>query len=233
MVAAGHMVVFIRHGHTEWNLTDRFTGWADIELSETGRGEALEAGRRMAAAGMDIDEAHVSVLQRTRQTVEAMAIAAGWGAIPIHENWRLNERHYGALQGLKKQEIFAAWGDEHSRRWWRGYYDAPPALGHDDPRHPRFDAHYANLDPALLPVTESLRDCQQRTLPYWRDVLLPRLAAGRRLLIASHGNTLRGLVMYLDGIGAEAMEKVEIPSGVPLIYRFSTGLEVLGREWLE
>ena len=230
---AERLMVFIRHGHTEWNLTDRFTGWTDIGLSETGRAEAAEAGRRLAAAGMVVDEAHVSVLRRTRQTVEAMQAAAGWPEFPIHETWCLNERHYGALQGMNKKDIFATWGEERSRRWWRGYFDPPPPLAAEDPRHPRFDPHYAALDPALLPVAESLRDCQLRTLPYWHDVLIPRLAAGRGLLVASHGNTLRALVMHLDGITPEAMEKVEIPSGVPLVYRFALDMTVLGREWLE
>lgn len=227
------VAVFIRHGHSEWNLTHRFTGWTDIPLTGTGLAEAAEAGRRLAAAGYGFDEAHVSVLRRTRQTVEALLAAAGHPDIPIHETWRLNERHYGALQGMDKQEIFAAWGEEQSRRWWRGYFEPPPALAPDDPRHPRFSALYRDLDPALLPASESLRDCQRRTLPYWKEALLPRVAAGRRLLIASHGNTLRGLVMHLDGLGPEAMEHVEVPSGVPLVYRFAGDMTVLAREWLE
>lgn len=227
------MAVFIRHGHSEWNLTHRFTGWTDIALTETGLAEAAEAGRRLAAAGLGFDEAHVSALQRTRQTVEALLAGAGHPAIPIHATWRLNERHYGALQGLDKQEIFAAWGEAQSRRWWRGYFEPPPALGPDDPRHPRFSPLYRDLDPALLPAAESLRDCQQRALPYWEEVLRPRIAAGRRLLIASHGNTLRSLIMHLDSISPEAMEHVEVPSGVPLVYRFAADMTVLGRAWLE
>ncbi len=226
------VVVFIRHGHSEWNLGDRFTGWTDIALTETGLGEAAAAGRRLAAAGYAFDEAHASVLRRTRQTIETLVAAMGHPPLPIEESWRLNERHYGALQGMVKKDIFAAWGEEQSRRWWRGYVDAPPPLAIDDPRHPRFDARYADLDPALLPATESLADCQRRTLPYWHEVLAPRVRAGRRLLVASHGNTLRGLVMHFDGIEAEAMVHVEIPPGVPLLYRFTPGLQALGREWL-
>jgi 2,3-bisphosphoglycerate-dependent phosphoglycerate mutase len=228
-----HFMVLLRHGHSEWNLSDRFTGWTDIPLTEVGLAEAATAGQRLAEAGHRFDEAHVSALRRTRQTVEALLAAARHPAIPIHASWRLNERHYGALQGMDKQEIFAAWGEERSRRWWRGYFDPPPALAQDDPRHPRFCPLYRDLDPALLPATESLRDCQQRALPYWRDVLLPRLQAGRRLLVASHGNTLRGLVMHLDHISPAAMEHLEIPSGVPLVYRFAPDLRVLGREWLD
>jgi len=134
---------------------------------------------------------------------------------------------------MNKHEIFATWGEEASRRWWRGYYEPPPALDRDDPRHPRFDPLYAAVDPRDLPASESLRDCQQRTLPYWNEVLVPRLRAGRRLLVVSHGNTLRGLVMHLDRLSAEAMERVEIPSGVPLIVRFAPDLSVTEHEWLE
>lgn len=228
-----HAVVFLRHGHSEWNLTDRFTGWTDIPLTETGIAEAKIAGRRLAAEGYRFDEAHVSLLRRTQQTVDCLLLAAGHPAVPIHKTWRLNERHYGALQGMNKQEIFAVWGEERSRRWWRGYFEQPPALEYDDPRHPRFDARYAELDPSDVPATESLADCQRRLLPYWNEVMAPRIRSGRRLLVVSHGNTLRSLVMHLDRISPEAMEKVEIPPGVPLVYRLSAELEVLGREWLE
>ncbi|MEW6677790.1 MAG: 2,3-bisphosphoglycerate-dependent phosphoglycerate mutase [Pseudomonadota bacterium] len=232
--AAGERVaVFIRHGHSEWNLSHRFTGWTDILLTESGLAEAREAGRRLAAAGFGFDEAHVSRLARTRQTVEALLGGAGHDPVPIHANWRLNERHYGALQGLNKQEIFSVWGEAQSRRWWRGYFEAPPALGLDDPRHPRFSPLYGDLTPDQLPCTESLRDCQRRTLPYWEQVLRPRIAAGERLLVASHGNTLRGLVMHLEGISPEAMERVEIPSAVPLVYRFGPDLRVRERVWLD
>lgn len=226
-------VVLLRHGHTEWNLTDRFTGWTDIALTSVGIGEAEQAGRLMARAGLEIDEVHVSRLRRTRQTAVALLAATGATGVPIQATWRLNERHYGALQGMSKAEIFAAWGEGLSRAWWRGYHEPPPALTPQDPRHPRFDRRYAGLDPASLPATESLRDCQRRMLPYWFAVLAPRVAAGRRLLIVSHGNTLRGLVMHLERLTADAMEKVEIPAGIPLVYRFAADLEVVGKTWLE
>ncbi len=226
-------LVLLRHGHSEWNLTDRFTGWTDIPLTEVGLAEAAEAGRCLAAAGYRFDEVHVSALLRTRQTADVLLAAMGTPQVPIYAAWRLNERHYGALQGLNKKEIFATWGEEVSRRWWRGYYDPPPALDRDDPRHPRFDPNYAALAEEDLPASESLRDCQRRTLPYWDEVLLPRLRGGSRLLVISHGNTLRGLVMHLDGLDAEAMEHVEIASGVPLVYRFAPDLTAIGREWLE
>ncbi|MBW8306435.1 MAG: 2,3-bisphosphoglycerate-dependent phosphoglycerate mutase [Thiobacillus sp.] len=233
MSAPAEWVVLFRHGHSEWNLTDRFTGWTDIPLTEVGLSEAAAAGRRLAQAGFAFDEVHGSVLQRTRQTVEALLAAMGTPEVPLFTTWRLNERHYGALQGMHKQEIFRTWGEEASRRWWRGYYEPPPPLDHDDPRHPRFDPLYAALDPRDLPASESLRDCQRRTLPYWNEVLVPRLREGRRLLVVSHGNTLRGLVMHLDQLTPEAMERVEIPSGVPLVVRFAPDLSVLGHEWLE
>jgi 2,3-bisphosphoglycerate-dependent phosphoglycerate mutase len=233
MKASANALVLLRHGHSEWNLSDRFTGWTDIPLTETGLAEAAAAGRRLAQAGFAFDEVHGSVLQRTRQTADALLAEMGAPEVPFFATWRLNERHYGALQGMNKQEIFATWGEAASRRWWRGYVEPPPALELDDPRHPRFDPRYAALAPEQLPASESLRDCQLRTLPYWHEVLLPRLRAGRRLLVISHGNTLRGLVMHLDGLSAEAMERVEIPSGVPLVYRFDAAGGVLGHEWLE
>jgi len=233
MSAPAEWVVLFRHGHSEWNLSDRFTGWTDIPLTAVGLAEAAAAGRRLAQAGFAFDEVHGSVLQRSRQTAEALLAAMGASEVPYFSSWRLNERHYGALQGLNKHEIFATWGEVASRRWWRGYFEPPPPLAWDDARHPRFDPLYAALDPRDLPASESLRDCQRRMLPYWNEVLVPLLRAGRHLLVVSHGNTLRGLVMYLDGLSAEAMERVEIPSGVPLVYRFAPDLSVLGREWLE
>ncbi len=226
-------MVLLRHGHSEWNLSDRFTGWTDIPLTETGVAEGAEAGRRLAAAGFAFDAVHGSALVRTRQTAVAVLTAMRAPDLPYHATWRLNERHYGALQGLNKQEIFRTWGEEASRRWWRGYVEPPPALDWNDPRHPRFDPKYLGIDPAALPASESLRDCQQRMLPYWRTVLQPALRAGLRLLVISHGNTLRGLVMELDGLPAGAMEKVEIASGVPLVYRFGPDGTVTGRDWLE
>mgnify|MGYP000672160323 FL=1 len=231
MSAADH-IVLLRHGHSEWNLSDRFTGWTDIPLTAVGLAEAAAAGRRLAQAGYGFDEVHGSVLQRTRQTADALRAAMGTPAVPLFTHWRLNERHYGALQGLNKREIFATWGEAASRRWWRGYTEPPPPLDWNDPRHPRFDPLYADLAPADLPASESLRDCQQRMLPYWHAVLVPRLQAGRRLLVISHGNTLRGRVMHPDGLSKEAIAQVEIASGVPLVYRFSEELAVVGRVWL-
>jgi 2,3-bisphosphoglycerate-dependent phosphoglycerate mutase len=226
------VLVLLRHGHSEWNLSDRFTGWTDIPLTEVGLAEGAAAGRRLAEAGYRFDEVHVSVLQRTRQTAAVVLAAMGTPDVPVQASWRLNERHYGALQGMNKREIFATWGEAESRKWWRGYYTPPPQVAMDDPRHPRFDPRYAALSAEELPAGESLQDCQRRMLPYWREVLEPRLRAGRRLLVVSHGNTLRGLVMHIEGLSAEAMEHVEIASGVPLVYRFAPDLACESKAWL-
>lgn len=227
------VLVLLRHGHSEWNLTDRFTGWTDIALTQIGLDEAAAAGRKLVEAGFAFDEAHISVLQRSRQTLDALLGAMGVASLPVFESWRLNERHYGALQGMNKQEIFAAWGEAQSQKWWRGFMERPPPLEPDDPRHPRFDLLYQNLWPEDLPATESLQDCQRRALPYWEETLLPRLQSGQRLLVISHGNTLRGLAMHLESISPDAIEHVEIPPGVPLIYRFEPDFTLRNREWLE
>lgn len=226
------VLVLLRHGHSEWNLSDRFTGWTDIPLTEIGLAEGTTAGQRLARAGYRFDEVHLSVLKRSRQTADAVLAAMGTPDIPVYATWRLNERHYGALQGLNKQEIFTTWGEQESRKWWRGYYTPPPPVDLNDPRHPRNDPLYAELPPEWLPASESLQDCQRRTMPYWHEVLAPRLHEGRKLLIISHGNTLRGLVMHIEGLSAEAMERVEIASGVPLAYRFSSDLEWENKAWL-
>ena len=226
-------LVLLRHGHSEWNLADRFTGWTDIALTEVGLAEAVAAGRTLARAGLAFDAVHVSALRRTRQTAEAVLSAMGASGLPLAADWRLNERHYGALQGMNKSEIFATWGEVASRRWWRGVDAAPPPLAHDDPRHPRFDPLYADVPVAQLPASESLRDCQRRLLPYWESILVPALAAGQRLLVVSHGNTLRALLMHLDALSDAAVEALEIPSGVPCLYAFDPAMRVRGHTWLE
>ena len=215
-------LVLLRHGSSEWNLCGRFTGWTEIALDEQGLSQARQAGKRLDDAGLHFDEVHDSVLLRAHQTVDCILKEE----LPRYSSWRLNERHYGKLQGMNKEEIFALWGEQRARLWWRGYFEAPPPLDLDDPRHPRFDPLYADLDPALLPASESLADCQKRLLPYWNEVLAPRIAAGKSLLVVSHGNTLRSLVMHLEGISPERIENVEIPSGVPILYCFDANLEI-------
>ena len=226
------LLVLIRHGSREWNLSGRFTGWTDIDLGDKGHTQAAQAGRVLAQAGIRFDEAHTSILRRTGQTADSLLAAMRHAPIPRHVTWRLNERHYGQLQGKDKGEIFAEWGEQNYRRWWRGYYEPPPALDMDDPRHPRFQPLFANIPPELLPRSESLKDCQQRLLPWWNDAALPALKQGKHLLVVSHGNTLRSLVMHLDRIAPGDIEKVEIPSGQPLLYRVDEQGEVTDKEWL-
>ena len=227
-----YCAIFIRHGHSEWNLSNRFTGWTDIALTDYGLNEAADAGRRLAAEGFVFDEAHASVLQRTQQTIASLLAAAEHSEIPLYTSWRLNERHYGQLQGMNKTDIEVAWGEKASRRWWRGYDDPPPPVDYDDERHPRFDTLYSALPPEQLPNTESLANCQQRLLPYWFESLRPRIQSGRRLIVASHGNALRGLLMHLEGIDPIGVEKIEIPPGVPMVCHFDARMRLLEREWL-
>lgn len=226
-------LVLLRHGHSEWNITNRFTGWSNIELTETGLNEAEKCGRLLAELGYQFDEVHLSMLKRAEQTAKRLLQAAQHEAVPLHQHWRLNERHYGSLQGMNKTEIFEQWGEQQSRKWWRGYHESPPALDLDDPRHPRFEPIYIKIDPGLLPNTESLEQCQLRTLPYWEEEIIQRIKSGRRLLIISHGNTMRAIRMHVEKISVEAIEKVEIPSAKPLVYRFNTEMELVETEWLE
>lgn len=232
MATTVHLAL-IRHGKSEWNESGRFTGWTDIPITEAGRAQGASAGERLSAAGINFDEVHTSVLQRTRQTADSLLAAANQLDIPRYTSWRLNERHYGQLQGKDKHEIFADWGEAQFHLWWRGYFDPPPALDMDDPRHPRFDPLYATLSPEYLPRSESLQDCQHRLLPWWDKTATPALKAGRNLLAVSHGNTIRSLVMHLDNLDADEVEHVEIPSGVPLMYRFNRSMEVIDKEWLK
>ncbi|MDH5301883.1 MAG: 2,3-bisphosphoglycerate-dependent phosphoglycerate mutase [Gammaproteobacteria bacterium] len=231
-MSAPFRLVLLRHGHSEWNLTDRFTGWTDIALTDIGLQEAALCGRIIAEADFAFDEVHLSALKRTRQTAEQLLLAAQHPAIPMHTSWRLNERHYGELQGLDKQQIFAQWGKEQSRRWWRGFTDAPPALDHSDLRHPRHDPLYRDIEPQLMPGSESLQQCQQRLIPYWQQTLTPRIQAGRRLLVVSHGNTLRALRMHVEDISPKDIEQVEIPSAQALVYYFDQHMRLLDSQWL-
>jgi len=226
-------LVLIRHGASAWNLSGRFTGWTDIDLGTKGHEQAAAAGRLLADAGFRFDEVHLSLLRRTGQTADSLLAAMQQPAVPRIATWRLNERHYGQLQGRDKSEIFAAWGEANYRHWRRGYLDLPPPLDRDDPRHPRFDPLFADIPPELLPRSESLHDCQQRLLPWWNEVAVPRIAAGKQLLVVSHGNTLRSLIMHLENIAPEDIDKLEVPSGIPLTYQFDGSLNVIGKESLE
>jgi 2,3-bisphosphoglycerate-dependent phosphoglycerate mutase len=211
-------LVLLRHAQSQWNLENRFTGWADVGLTDLGREEARRAARELAAAGLRFDEAHVSRLSRARETLDIVLTDLGSAELPVYESWRLNERHYGSLQGLDKSETAARHGEAQVLRWRRGYADRPPALDPTDPRHPANDPAFAALPRSARVGTENLADTLARLLPYWEERLLPALRAGRDLLVASHGNTLRALIKHLEGLSVAEVEGLEIPTATPVVY---------------
>jgi 2,3-bisphosphoglycerate-dependent phosphoglycerate mutase len=214
---AGRLVL-VRHGQSTWNLENLFTGWTDVDLSERGREEARTAGRLMREHGFDFGCAFTSVLRRAIRTLWIVLEEMDLMWLPVVRDWRLNERHYGALQGLDKAATAAKFGADQVKIWRRSYDLPPPALADDDPRHPRFDARYRDLPAANLPATESLKDTLERVAPCWRERLAPALAQGRDVLVVAHGNSLRALVKMLDGIGDADIVELNIPTGVPLLY---------------
>jgi 2,3-bisphosphoglycerate-dependent phosphoglycerate mutase len=217
-------LVLLRHGESTWNKENRFTGWTDVDLTDTGRAEALNSGRLLKAAGLGFDVAYTSLLKRAIRTcwITLDELDRLW--IPVFRSWRLNERHYGALQGLNKAETAARHGDEQVLIWRRSYDVAPPALTADDPRHPGQDPRYASMPSADLPLTESLKDTVARFLPYWDDTVAPAIHDGKRVLIAAHGNSLRALVKYLDHVSDQDIVTLNIPTGVPLVYELNADL---------
>lgn len=217
-------LVLLRHGESEWNLVNRFTGWTDVALSQGGIQEAHRAGRLLRAAGYVFDEAHTSVLKRAIRTLWISMEELDMMWLPVYRSWRLNERHYGALQGLNKKETAQEFGEEQVYRWRRSYDVRPPALALDDERHPRFDPRYAHLEPWELPASESLKDTLDRVLPYWNEVITPALKRGRRILVSAHGNSLRALVKYLDHIPDDEIPALNIPTGFPLVYELDDAL---------
>lgn len=225
-------LVLLRHGESVWNKENRFTGWTDVDLSETGRREAQRAGQLLKAGGFSFDVAYTSVLKRAIRTCWIVLDELDLMWIPVCRSWRLNERHYGALQGLDKAETAARHGDEQVKIWRRSYDIAPPPLTPDDPRHPSRDPRYAKLKPEQLPLTESLKDTVARFLPYWEGVIAPAIRAGERVLIAAHGNSLRALVKYLDRISDADIVELNIPTGVPLVYELNAALEPVDRRYL-
>ena len=228
----GVRLVLLRHGESEWNLANRFTGWTDVALSQGGIQEAHRAGRLLRAAGYVFDEAHTSVLKRAIQTLWISMEELDMMWLPVYRSWRLNERHYGALQGLDKKETAQEFGEEQVHRWRRSYDVRPPALSLDDERHPRFDPRYAHLRPEELPTTESLKDTLDRVLPYWQEVITPALRQQRQILISAHGNSLRALVKYLDHIPDEEIPTLNIPTGFPLVYELDDDLEPIRKTYL-
>lgn len=227
-----YTLVLLRHGESTWNLENRFTGWHDVPLSDTGRAEAVRAGELMREEGLTFDIAHTSLLRRAIQTVNIALDVMDQHWIPVKRHWRLNERHYGALQGLDKKETSQRYGADQVFAWRRSYDVPPPALHPDDERHPRFDPRYADLAPDLLPATECLKDVVARMLPYWHDAIVPDLRAGRRVLIGAHGNSLRALVKHLDGIADDAIAELNIPTGIPLLYELDEQLRPVRSRYL-
>ncbi|MFI5006010.1 MAG: 2,3-diphosphoglycerate-dependent phosphoglycerate mutase [Solirubrobacterales bacterium] len=225
-------LVLLRHGESTWNLENRFTGWTDVDLTPKGVGEAQEAGRLLKEGGYSFDVAHTSLLKRAIRTLWLTLDGLDQMWLPVHKTWRLNERHYGALQGLNKAETAAKFGDAQVKVWRRSYADPPPALTPDDERHPGRDVRYAGLDKADLPLTESLKDTVARFLPYWHATIVPEIRAGKRVLIAAHGNSLRALVKHLDGMSEADIVELNIPTGVPLVYELDGDLKAVGHHYL-
>jgi 2,3-bisphosphoglycerate-dependent phosphoglycerate mutase len=227
-----YKVVLLRHGQSTWNQENRFTGWKDVDLSEQGVREAHEAGRLMKDAGLTFDLAFTSVLRRAIKTLDIALDEMDQLWIPVTKHWRLNERHYGALQGLDKAETAAKHGDAQVKIWRRSYDIPPPPLSPDDERHSARDPRYAGLKPAEIPASESLKDTVARFLPYWHDTIAPAIRGGSRVLIAAHGNSLRALVKYLDNVGETDIVELNIPTGIPLLYELDDRLRPLRRYYL-
>ena len=225
-------LVLLRHGESTWNRENRFTGWTDVDLSERGLAEAAAAGRLLRDGGYAVDLAYTSVLKRAIRTlwIALDALERMW--IPVEKHWRLNERHYGALQGLNKAETAAQHGEAQIKIWRRSFDIPPPPLTRDDPRHPAHDARYATLDPNDLPNAESLKDTIDRFLPYWHQTIAPQIRSGKRVLIVAHGNSLRALVKYLDDIPEAEIVELNIPTGIPLVYELDDALKPLRHYYL-
>ena len=224
-----YKVVLLRHGESTWNRENRFTGWTDVDLSEQGRAEAQAAGKALRGAGLTFDVAFTSVLKRAIRTLWIVLDEMDLLWLPVHRNWRLNERHYGALQGLNKAETAAKYGDAQVKVWRRSYDIPPPPLDPSDDRFPGKDRRYAGLSDAELPRTECLEDTVARFLPYWHETIAPVIRSGQRVLIAAHGNSLRALVKYLDDVSDQDIVEMNIPTGIPLVYELGADLKPLRR----
>ena len=229
---SGHKLILLRHGQSVWNLENLFTGWTDVGLTEAGEVEARTAGRLMVEEGLKPDVMHTSVLKRATETADLALDEAEWTDIPTKRSWRLNERHYGALQGLNKRETAEEHGDEQVLMWRRSYDIRPPALDPSDERHPAHDERYAEVDPADLPATECLKDVVERMLPYWHDQIAPDLKEGKTVLVVAHGNSLRALVKHLDEIPDDEIVGLNIPTGIPLLYVLDEDLEPIESRYL-
>ncbi|MDP3166963.1 MAG: 2,3-diphosphoglycerate-dependent phosphoglycerate mutase [Hydrogenophaga sp.] len=227
-----HKLVLIRHGESTWNLENRFTGWTDVDLTPTGLEQAKTAGRLLKAEGYDFDLAYTSVLKRATRTLWHALDEMDRTWLPVVHSWRLNERHYGALQGLNKADMAKQYGDEQVLVWRRSYDTPPPALEAGDPRSERGDRRYARLKPEEIPLTECLKDTVARVLPFWNEAMAPAIKAGKRVVVAAHGNSIRALVKYLDGIGDNDIVGVNIPNGIPLVYELDADLKPIKSYYL-
>jgi 2,3-bisphosphoglycerate-dependent phosphoglycerate mutase len=227
-----YKLVLVRHGQSTWNLENRFTGWTDVGLTDLGREEAHEAGKLLREGGYVFDVAYTSVLRRAIQTLWIVLEEMNLEWIPEEKAWQLNERHYGALQGLNKAEMAEKFGEAQVKIWRRSYDTPPPALELDDERHPRFDPRYASLTPKQLPATESLKITLERVLPYWHSTLAPVIKSGTRVIIAAHGNSIRAMVKYLDNISDAEITELNIPTGLPLVYELDNDLKPIKSYYL-
>jgi len=227
-----HKLVLIRHGESTWNLENRFTGWTDVELTPTGISQAMAAGKLLKAEGYDFDIAYTSVLKRAIHTLNYCLEEMDRIWLPVVKDWRLNERHYGGLQGLNKADMAKQYGDEQVLIWRRSYDTPPPALEANDPRGQRQDPRYAKLQPEQVPLTECLKDTVARVLPCWNEVLAPAIQSGQRVIISAHGNSIRALVKYLDGISDQDIVGLNIPNGVPLVYELDEALKPIRHYYL-
>jgi 2,3-bisphosphoglycerate-dependent phosphoglycerate mutase len=225
-------LVLLRHGESTWNKENRFTGWTDVDLSEKGKQEAQDAGKLMLDEGYTFDLAHTSVLKRAIRTLWIALDEMDLMWIPVYRSWRLNERHYGALQGLNKAETAEKFGEAQVKIWRRAYDIPPPPLKPDDPRYPGNDRRYADMTEDELPLTECLKDTVERFLPYWHEAIVSDLEAGKRVLIAAHGNSLRALVKYLDNVSDEEIVELNIPTGIPLVYELDDDLQSIRHYYL-
>lgn len=227
-----YKLVLMRHGESQWNLENRFTGWTDVDLTDAGREQARKAGELLKAQGYTFDLAFVSVLKRAIRTLWIALDAMDAMHTPVGNSWRLNERHYGALQGLNKAETAAKFGDEQVLIWRRAYAIAPDPLPLDDPRHPRFDPRYAKVPADQLPATECLQDTVARVLPFWEDSIAPAIRSGRKVLVAAHGNSLRALIKHLDNVSDDDIVHLNIPTGQPLVYELDESLKPIRHYYL-
>jgi len=228
-----HKLILVRHGESQWNKENKFTGWYDVDLSEKGEEEARKAGKLIKDAGLEFDIAFTSVLKRAIRTQHLLAEVVDLVWVPEIRHWRLNERHYGALQGLNKAETAAKYGDEQVHIWRRSFDVTPPLLSRDDTRNAAFEAKYKDIDPSALPLGESLKATINRVLPYWQDAVAPALLAGKTVIITAHGNSLRALVKYLDKISDDDIISLEIPTGMPQVYELDDELNPIRHYYLE